>query len=123
MARKPETNLQNNILIHASKLPGLTLFRNVVGEFRTQQGGGYVKTGLCPGSSDLIGYRTVVITPDMVGEKIAQFVAVEVKTPKKGSRESEKQFLFRQRVSERGGLAVVTRSVDNFLEAFGVKKI
>jgi hypothetical protein len=30
-------------------------------------------------SSDLIGWREVVITPDMVGRKLAQFVSIETK--------------------------------------------
>lgn len=33
-----------------------------------------------PGGADLIGWRPVLITPDMVGTTIAQFVAAEVKT-------------------------------------------
>ena len=34
---------------------------------------------LVDGSSDWIGYRTVIITPSMVGKRIAQFVAIEAK--------------------------------------------
>lgn len=34
---------------------------------------------LIDGSSDWIGYRSVVISPGMVGQRIAQFVAIEAK--------------------------------------------
>jgi hypothetical protein len=37
--------------------------------------------GLCKGSADLIGYRTITITPDMVGQQVAVFASIEVKTP------------------------------------------
>jgi hypothetical protein len=36
---------------------------------------------LCKGSADLIGYRTITITPDMVGQQVAVFTSIEVKTP------------------------------------------
>ena len=32
------------------------------------------------GSSDLIGFKTVKITPEMIGQEIAQFVLLEIKT-------------------------------------------
>lgn len=46
---------------------------------------------LVDGSSDWIGYRTVIITPGMVGQRIAQFVAIEAKRADGGvvSREQE----------------------------------
>ena len=38
-----------------------------------------VGCGLCKGSSDLIGLRSLEITPELVGQRLAQFVALEVK--------------------------------------------
>lgn len=120
MAHNTETNLQNAMLLHVGKIPGLTLFHNVIGTFKTQWGG-FVKTGLSPGSSDLIGYKIIEITPEMVGTHVAQFVAIEVKTHRKGSKESEKQIAFRTRVMSRGGFAAVARSVEEFLNLFNKK--
>jgi hypothetical protein len=42
-------------------------------------GRGAVRFGLCKGSSDLIGLRSLEITPELVGQRLAQFVALEVK--------------------------------------------
>ena len=64
--------------------------------------------GLCPGSSDLIGWRTVEVTPEMVGRKLAVFVAVEAKTVR--GRASEEQQAFLQAVRAAGGIGVVARS-------------
>jgi hypothetical protein len=36
--------------------------------------------GLKPGSADRIGFADVVITPDMVGQSIAVFASIELKT-------------------------------------------
>lgn len=40
-----------------------------------------LRAGLCVGSSDYIGWDSVVVTPDMVGRKIAVFLALETKDP------------------------------------------
>lgn len=63
------------------------------------------------GYPDLTGWRSVTITPDMVGEKIAVFVAVEVKT-KKG-RPTKDQESFLAQVIDAGGIAGVVRSEDD----------
>ena len=69
-----------------------------------------VQFGLCPGSSDLIGFRQVEITQDMVGQVIAEFVAVEVKAP--SGRVSRKQQDFIDMVNDMGGCAGIARSVE-----------
>lgn len=35
-----------------------------------------IRYGLAVGSADLIGYRMVTVTPDMVGKKLAVFMSV-----------------------------------------------
>ncbi len=65
--------------------------------------------GLCAGSSDLIGWKPVQVTQDMVGRHLAVFVAVEVKAEDGRVQPNQKQFL--EIVKESGGIAVVARSV------------
>lgn len=68
-------------------------------------------TGLPPGFSDLFGLTPVVITPDMVGQTVAVFTALEVKTAK--GKASEKQQNFIKAVNDNGGRAGVVRSADD----------
>jgi hypothetical protein len=70
-----------------------------------------VTAGLCNGSSDLIGLKSVTITPDMVGRKIAVFVALEAKTPT--GRTQTDQYNFMRVVNESGGIAGIFRSPDD----------
>ncbi len=67
--------------------------------------------GLCVGSSDLIGWKTVEITPDMVGRKVAIFTGLEVKAPK--GRASSEQLNFVARVCQAGGIAGVVRNIED----------
>ena len=77
---------QANIRLEASR-KGLRLWRNNVGVLMNEDGVP-VRYGLCNESkrmnevvksSDLVGIRKVLITQDMVGNTIGQFVAREVK--------------------------------------------
>lgn len=85
------------------------LFRNNVG-FAIGDHGQGIHYGLCVGSSDLIGWRTVEITPDMVGRRLAVFVAVEVKSP--GGKLTMEQANFLNAVREAGGIGVEARSAE-----------
>ena len=74
-----EQTIQQQIRIACSR--GQTrLFRNNTGTLRDQHGRP-VQFGLCKGSADLIGWRTITITPEMVGQQVAVFASIEVKTP------------------------------------------
>lgn len=68
-------------------------------------------TGLPTGFSDLFGWRTVTVTPDMVGRKIAVFTAIECKTQRGRLRPEQESFL--RAVRESGGFAGVARSADD----------
>ena len=69
-----------------------------------------LRAGLAVGSSDLIGLRSVTVTPDMVGQRLAVFAAVEVKAPR--GRLTAEQEAFLAMVQEMGGLAEMARSVE-----------
>ena len=85
------------------------LFRNNVGALEDKNGR-IVRYGLCKGSSDLIGWRSVMVTPDMVGQRVAVFVALEVKD--KG-RLTQEQQVFLGVVACAGGIAAEVRSVED----------
>jgi len=106
-----EQTIQQQIRLACSG-PGspARLWRNNVGRL-LDQSGRPVTFGLCPGSADLVGYRTVTITPDMVGQRIAVFAAVEVKAER--GRPTPQQTAWLEHVTAAGGLAGIARSVDD----------
>ncbi len=67
--------------------------------------------GLCKGSSDLIGWTRVLITPDMVGKHIAVFTGIECKTP--GYKPTEDQIRFKDAINKAGGIGKVIYSIDD----------
>lgn len=64
--------------------------------------------GLHKGSSDLIGWKPVVVTESMVGETVALFVSVEVKTATGRVTTEQKQWI--DVINTAGGIAGVARS-------------
>jgi len=70
--------------------------------------------GLCVGSSDLIGYRRI----EIAGQRVAQFVAIEVKAPRGRARQGQGQFLDQIRAA--GGCSAIARSVEDALTALQV---
>ena len=69
-----------------------------------------LRTGVPNGYADLTGWRSVEVTPDMVGRKLAVFSAIEVKSPR--GRPTPEQVNFLRVVSDAGGFAGVARSVE-----------
>ena len=67
--------------------------------------------GLAEGSGDLIGYRQVTVTPEMVGQTVAVFVSCEVKTETGRVRPEQVNWL--THINGAGGLAFVARSVED----------
>lgn len=67
-------------------------------------------------SSDLIGFTTKVITPDMIGKTVAIFTAVEVKAEHFNT--SDERIIAQQNfinwVVRHGGIAGFAKSVDDF---------
>lgn len=69
-----------------------------------------INFGLCEGSSDLIGLSSFVITPEMVGQHLAVFTSLEVKS--KTGRPTKEQKNYLALVQKMGGVAALVRSVE-----------
>lgn len=116
-----------NPLLKAASAAGARLFRQNtgvgwVGRMVSNKGGTVMlagarplHAGLCKGSSDVIGWTPVVITPDMVGKTVAVFTALELKTPGVATTDEQRRFV--EAVRAGGGFAQVVRSVDEGLAA------
>ena len=105
-----ESNITNRIRL---ALNGLAVtFRNHTGAIEDKDGQWH-RFGLCKGSSDIIGWTPVEITPEMVGQTVAVFTAIEVKT--KRGRVSKEQAQFIYKLTGDGGIGFVARSDDEAL--------
>jgi hypothetical protein len=126
-----ESNVQREAQIELAK-HGIKTFRNNVGVgwigklVRKNPDGSILlanarplHAGLCKGSSDLIGYKSVIITQDMVGQRIAIFAAPEAKSTSGRLTEDQKNFI--RVVQQDGGIAGHFRSLIGALELFGIK--
>lgn len=105
-----EASTQQDIRLALGSAPSIRTFRNNCGQYKTLDGR-WVKFGLMTGSADLIGWQTVTITPDMVGQQFARFLSVEVKAPNGVVR--PEQLVWADNVRKAGGIAVIARSVDD----------
>ena len=107
-----EMNRLRSIMLGISK-PGVRIWRNNCGALKDQDGR-LIRFGVAnPGGSDLIGWRSMTVTPDMVGSKVAVFLAIEVKGER--GRATDAQVNFIARVKADGGLAGVARCIDDAL--------
>lgn len=116
-----EANIMKSIQLALGKLPHIKLFRNNsgqgwVGRSKRLNGSGNVliedarplHAGLCDGSSDLIGWTEITITPDMVGKRAAIFTALEVKTDT--GRVTPQQVNFINNVAAAGGIGGIVKT-------------
>lgn len=130
-----ESELYKSCIKAISILSNVRIFRNNVGtgwvgkEIHLKPGqkivarGGEVllinarplHAGLVKGSGDGVGWRTIEITPDMVGRKIAQFCSLEAKT--KNGRLSQEQKTWLRNVEMAGGLAIVGRDPEEVVDS------
>ena len=125
-----EGNIQRTIQLFLARFQNVRLFRNNVGQGWVGQlisnkngtvtlaNARPLHAGLCDGSSDLIGWKTVEITPEMVGQKIAVFTAVEIKTEKGRPTEAQNNFL--SVVNRSGGIGFVARNENEAVRGLGV---
>ena len=109
-----ETKLQQEIRLALGRIPSLRLFRNQVGQLPDPRTGRYVQFGLAKGSSDLVGFKTIKITPEMIGQEVAQFVSIEIKTERGKLTEVQQNWL--QKVHDSGGIVGVARSIQDALK-------
>lgn len=103
-----ETNLMNSIMLSLNGK--CRIWRNNTGAIKDSTGR-LVRFGLCKGSADLVGLTSIVVTPEMVGKKLAVFTAIEVKTAT--GKATPEQLNFIKRVQELGGLAGIARSIED----------
>lgn len=115
------------VMLAAHRIAGVRLFRNNtgmgwVGAWRRMRPGQTYRAdggeilirgarplhaGLMEGSADGIGWRTITITPDMVGQRVAVFLSVEAKSGT--GRLSKEQKVWHNNVLAAGGISIVAR--------------
>jgi len=108
-----ETNISKKIQVLCSKV-GAILLRNNTGLFLTLDGKRKLQSGLGKDTSDLIGWTSKIVTPDMVGKPIAIFTAIEVKTKSGLKGAGQKNFI--KAVLKAGGLAGFARNPEDAKE-------
>jgi len=104
-----EKRLQAEILKIIGSHPDFRLFRNNTGNI-TMLDGRRIQFGLCVGSADLIGLQKIKITEDMVGQEIARFISIEVKSEKGKLKPEQENWL--EFINSFGGMAVVVSELD-----------
>lgn len=139
MSNSTETDLVRRIMLTLSKFPGVRVFRNNTGscwigksyvvpkamQVNVNKGdvivyqGRYFVAGLCVGSSDIIGFKSVTVTPEMVGKTVAIFMANEIKTPT--GKATPEQISFVEMVNRFGGIGMIARSEEEAAELFKQK--
>tara|TARA_R110000851_G_scaffold62675_4_gene143564 strand:+ start:217 stop:618 length:402 start_codon:yes stop_codon:yes gene_type:complete len=128
-----EQNVQATGRIMASKC-GAVSFRNNVGgawsgrKVGTLKNGDtvirkarWIEFGLVKGSGDTIGWKSVTITPDMVGQKVAQFLSLEYKTD--DGRARPDQVNWHNVVHAAGGLSGFARCDDDVRRIISGEKV
>ena len=111
-----EQTIQQHIRL-ACSIGSCRLFRNNTGTLRDINGRP-VTFGLCKGSADLIGWRSVTVTPEMVGQTVAIFASIEVKSTSGRVKPEQQQWL--NAVAAAGGIAGIARSVGEAMDILSI---
>lgn len=126
---KSEHQIQDEIRLRLGMIDDVTIFRANVGEGWTGSNVSHsydtvtiknarrFKTGLPNGFPDLFGIRSVVVTPDMVGKRVALFAFIEVKKPH--GRISENQKHMHKFLLDCGAIGGIAHSADESAEILG----
>lgn len=109
-----ETKIQQEIRLGLGMRDDVRLFRNQVGQLPDPRTGRPVQFGLAKGSADLVGWKTITVTPDMVGKEVAIFTSIEVKALK--GRATQHQQAWMSCVEKAGGIAGIARSTEDAVE-------
>lgn len=121
-----ESSVQQDIQLEATK-QNHRLFRNNSGACKDSTGrmifyglGNISKKSNAEyKSSDLIGFMPITITPEMVGKKVAVFIAAEVKKSNWKFNATDRELAqkkFLDVVNINGGLGIFVNSVDSYLK-------
>lgn len=106
-----ESEILKSIMVAIGNEPDFRVWRNSTGALPDVTGR-LVKFGLAPGSADLIG----ILAP------WGRLVALEVKTHRRGSKQSEDQRNWERVIREMGGVYEVVRSASEALEVLRVAR-
>lgn len=115
-----ESAVTSHVRLAAAQL-NIPLWRNNCGGFYDENGR-FVRYGLGSeaklASSDWIGIRPTLITPDMVGQVLGVFTAVEMKQEGWRFNKNDEHLLQQKKfidiVNQNGGMAGFAQSVDDF---------
>jgi hypothetical protein len=124
-----EKNIQDEIRLALGSRPDIRVFRNNVGQgFQgvvVREADGMILLtkyrriafGLMPGSGDLIGWKSRIVTPDMINQSIAVFASAEVKRP--GEKPRQDQINWALQVRKAGGIAGIVHNAGEALALVG----
>ena len=107
---KSERDIKAEILRELGSRTDTRLFNQPVG-IADLATGGKIRFGLCPGSADLIGWHEDLVPPEMVGQKLAVFLSIEVKNS--SGRVRPEQKIWKDAIDRSGGIAGICRSKED----------
>lgn len=73
--------------------------------------------GAPAGTSDIVGCKPTIITPQMVGKTVGIFVCIEVKKPTESAKKHQEDYLAQMRL--RGAIVGVARSREDAVRILG----
>lgn len=105
----PEGRIKAEVLRALGRREDLLIWNNPSGMALSLDGSRKIMFGL-PGSADLIGVKRVLVTADMVGQKIGIALAIETKSP--GRVATPQQMRFARRFRDCGGVYILTTTAE-----------
>lgn len=130
--RTTEADFKRDILKFTATLKNTKLFNNPIGQGwvgKTAKRSGStivlafarrIAFGLFGvGGCDLIGWKSFVITEDMVGQRFAQFLGAELKNPNGTGRATPEQLDIIDLINKSGGRASIINSIQEFRNLIG----